>query len=997
MNRFSVRLMVACLVIFGAGCADDQPRDSGEDAFVGDDVTDDIGGARDIEFDGAKDGSDSVEEDSEGSELDVGGADISDTTTDTVNPPTLRTLADYRRCESDVDCPVGLGDCLKSVPLNRADSDGAQTVAIREIFPRLEQGEGVCSFVCTNGEDVCAGLSVNGDIADEVAHTCQVVVLGEAPYPAQAPAFPFDDQLLRSEQVFGQPFGAICRPPLRLDPRVEDAFGSACAMPDGCSSAGALCFNFMSQQAAVDGEEGMCLTPCADDAGCALGFLCDASDADGQTYCRPELDTFGACQDIDGDGFGSGLCATGANPVTPHDCDDRNPAAYFDPDDSQHAFPTFCGDFDYNCNGLSDADEQVGAGSYPEEHCASCFDVCAGALPNGQKACRTVDSVTLAASCKATCADTSGDGLPDFANCDDDLSNGCEVPINDTSRLYYRDADGDGYGDPNDVEFACDPSLVPAGYVANRDDCDDTSSRVYGGANPAAEICDGLDNNCDGRVDELSALGQAGDACNSPETGVCKAGVWVCGGAEGWACEPNIAPDSQTEICDGLDNNCDGRVDEIWSGAMPPFVGSNYVGYYADADNDGYGDAGAAPIYACAQPVGYVANNSDCDDANAQASPAKLELCATPFDDNCDGLTNDASSFDATPYYPDADADTYGALGEGAMFCERPAAYAVRAGDCDDLRAQVNPAMAELCATPFDDNCDGQINENNAADGITYVRDADEDQYGDAGDSVVACEAPAGYILPHFSGTADCNDSNAAVSPAAAEICNGVDDNCNATIDGGCPDGTTSTSGGLGVAATSGYFVPGDAQATVSCPANQVLVGLLVRKTNEPDRSRNALRRIDPRCAAIEVVPAANPKGYAFVHGPITQLTGPGTLRGTGVYEGEETNDCPTGQAVFQITTKVDDIFVLGLSMYCREFDFGMIPSDSEVMPYSMTTQTGVSHLHHFYNTPVGMDQMQCGLGKAVTKLKLSQGVIRNGLAQRGVALHCGDVALDTK
>ena len=78
--------------------------------------------------------------------------------------------------------------------------------------------------------------------------------------------------------------------------------------------------------------------------------------------------------------------------------------------------------------------------------------------------------------------------------------------------------------------------------------------------------------------------------------------------------DPAINPDA-TEICDGKDNNCDGAIDE----------GFSLNDYYYDADADGYGNP-AVSIQACAQPLGYVTNNLDCNDINSAINPSATEI-----------------------------------------------------------------------------------------------------------------------------------------------------------------------------------------------------------------------------------------------------------------------------------------------------------------------------------------------------------------------------------
>ncbi len=104
--------------------------------------------------------------------------------------------------------------------------------------------------------------------------------------------------------------------------------------------------------------------------------------------------------------------------------------------------------------------------------------------------------------------------------------------------------------------------------------------------------------------------------------------------------------------------------------------------------------------------------------------------------------------------------------------------------DCDDRSADVNPSAAESCTTGFDDDCDGVTNEQDAVDCITFYRDADADGYGDGTDGACWCSATTDYAM--VSGT-DCDGGDPTVNPSGSETCDGVDEDCNGTVDDGLP------------------------------------------------------------------------------------------------------------------------------------------------------------------------------------------------------------------
>ena len=132
---------------------------------------------------------------------------------------------------------------------------------------------------------------------------------------------------------------------------------------------------------------------------------------------------------------------------------------------------------------------------------------------------------------------------------------------------------------------------------------------------------------------------------------------------------------------------------------------------YVDADGDGFGST--ATVTACPGAAGPAATGTDCDDARADVNPAATEVCdAANGDEDCDGLADDAdptvSAAGFSTFYADADADGFGDAAAATTACDLPAAHVTDDTDCDDARADVNPAATDVPDDGVDQNCDGR-------------------------------------------------------------------------------------------------------------------------------------------------------------------------------------------------------------------------------------------------------------------------------------------------
>jgi hypothetical protein len=166
--------------------------------------------------------------------------------------------------------------------------------------------------------------------------------------------------------------------------------------------------------------------------------------------------------------------------------------------------------------------------------------------------------------------------------------------------------------------------------------------------------------------------------------------------------------DSFAEVCDGVDNDGDGLIDE----ADPNLDLSTMSTFYADSDTDGFGDPSANALF-CVLPSGYASNAGDCDDANAQVHPGATETC-NAIDDDCDGLIDlkdpDLDLTGVGTYFRDLDGDGFGA-GDSFYGCWDPTC-ALADGDCDDTNPAIYPDAIENCTNGIDDNCDGVTDQH---------------------------------------------------------------------------------------------------------------------------------------------------------------------------------------------------------------------------------------------------------------------------------------------
>ena len=165
---------------------------------------------------------------------------------------------------------------------------------------------------------------------------------------------------------------------------------------------------------------------------------------------------------------------------------------------------------------------------------------------------------------------------------------------------------------------------------------------------------------------------------------------------------------------------------------------------------------------------------NDCDDLDETIHPSATEVCDS-VDNNCNDEIDEAGAEGESTFYSDLDGDGFGDPEHSILACSLPKeGYSADSTDCNDDDALAFPGSTERCSTAYDDNCDSEINEENAEGCTNYFFDRDGDGYGTEAMACL-CEPDIDGDMDALEGT-DCMDDNPDASPEGIEFLGDSDD-----------------------------------------------------------------------------------------------------------------------------------------------------------------------------------------------------------------------------